>query len=232
MAIQSTTDRMLSPFDGRTGMPIGPWEGLGVAFAWALGALAVGYASCALATPDGRRPLPYEPSRTGSATGCSWVRRSRPRTMKIETRTPANAITAPAQNAFTNTSQQIGGAVGIALLSTIAFSTSDDKIAGGAAVPVALTDGFANAFWAGAVIAFAGVLVSIFMVGGQRDLLTEEQPVAEAPLQGLVGRGGRRSDVARAQERVAERKRADAQANATPSPCHGPIGMPRDRRTG
>ncbi len=42
MAIQSTTDRMLSPFDGRLGMPIGPWQGLGVAFAWALGALAVG----------------------------------------------------------------------------------------------------------------------------------------------------------------------------------------------
>ena len=44
MAIQSTTDRMLAPFDGRSGMPIGPWEGLGVAFAWALAALAVGYA--------------------------------------------------------------------------------------------------------------------------------------------------------------------------------------------
>jgi len=43
MAVQSTTDRMLSPFDGRNGMPIGPWQGLGVAFAWALGALAVGY---------------------------------------------------------------------------------------------------------------------------------------------------------------------------------------------
>ena len=44
MAIQSTTDRMLAPFDGRQGMPVGPWEGLGVAFAWALAALAVGYA--------------------------------------------------------------------------------------------------------------------------------------------------------------------------------------------
>jgi ABC-2 type transport system permease protein len=43
MAIQSTTDRMLSPFDGRGDMPIGPWQGLGVAFAWALGTLAVGY---------------------------------------------------------------------------------------------------------------------------------------------------------------------------------------------
>ena len=44
MAIQSSTDRMLAPFDGRLGMPIGPWQGLGVAFAWALGALAIGYA--------------------------------------------------------------------------------------------------------------------------------------------------------------------------------------------
>ena len=43
MAIQSTTDRMLSPFDGRAGMPIGPWQGLGVAFVWAAGLLALGY---------------------------------------------------------------------------------------------------------------------------------------------------------------------------------------------
>ena len=43
MAIQSTTDRMLAPFDGRSGMPISPWQGLGVAFAWALGTLALGY---------------------------------------------------------------------------------------------------------------------------------------------------------------------------------------------
>lgn len=43
MAIQSTTDRMLSAFDGRGGMPIGPWQGLGVAFAWAAAALALGF---------------------------------------------------------------------------------------------------------------------------------------------------------------------------------------------
>ena len=68
-----------------------------------------------------------------------------------------------------NTSQQIGGALGIALLSTIAVSTTDDELASGTAVPAALTDGFVNAFWAGAAIAFAGVLVSIFLVRG-RDL--------------------------------------------------------------
>jgi EmrB/QacA subfamily drug resistance transporter len=77
-----------------------------------------------------------------------------------------------------NTSQQIGGAVGIAILSTIAVSTTDDAVAQGTAVPTALTDGFVNAFWAGAAIAFAGLLVSIFMVRG-RDLQTQEAAVGE-----------------------------------------------------
>ncbi len=77
-----------------------------------------------------------------------------------------------------NTSQQIGGALGIALLSTIAVSTTDDEVASGAAVPAALTEGFVNAFWAGAAIAFAGVLVSIFLVRG-RDLRAQDLPVGE-----------------------------------------------------
>ena len=48
MAIQSTTGRMLTAFDATEGMPIGPWQGLGVAFAWAFGALALGYAALRL----------------------------------------------------------------------------------------------------------------------------------------------------------------------------------------
>jgi EmrB/QacA subfamily drug resistance transporter len=82
-----------------------------------------------------------------------------------------------------NTSQQIGGAVGIAILSTIAVSTTDDAVAQGTAVPQALTDGFVASFWAGAAIAFAGVLVSIFMVRG-RDLRPQEVPAAEPALEG------------------------------------------------
>jgi EmrB/QacA subfamily drug resistance transporter len=77
-----------------------------------------------------------------------------------------------------NTSQQIGGAVGIAILSTIAVSTTDDAVAVGTAMPVALTDGFVNAFWAGAGIALVGVLVSVFLVRG-RDLRPHELPVGE-----------------------------------------------------
>jgi EmrB/QacA subfamily drug resistance transporter len=81
-----------------------------------------------------------------------------------------------------NTSQQVGGALGIALLSTIAVSTTDDELASGTARPAALTDGFVNAFWVGAAIAFAGVLVSIFLVRG-RDLRLPEPVLSEPALE-------------------------------------------------
>jgi EmrB/QacA subfamily drug resistance transporter len=80
-----------------------------------------------------------------------------------------------------NTSQQVGGAVGIAVLSTIAVSTTNQSTASGHAASVALTDGFVNAFWAGAAIAFAGVLVSIFLVR-TRDLKPQEALIAEPEL--------------------------------------------------
>jgi EmrB/QacA subfamily drug resistance transporter len=82
-----------------------------------------------------------------------------------------------------NTSQQIGGAVGIAILSTIATSWTTDSVQNGAQPPVALTDGFQAAFWAGAAIAFAGVLVSIFLVRG-RDL-QQPQEVEARPGEAL-----------------------------------------------
>src|SRR5262245_24808508 len=41
-----------------------------------------------------------------------------------------------------NTSQQVGGALGVAVLSTVATSWTDDATASGSALPTALTDGF------------------------------------------------------------------------------------------
>jgi EmrB/QacA subfamily drug resistance transporter len=82
-----------------------------------------------------------------------------------------------------NTSQQIGGALGVAILSTIATTTTDDAVAAGDAVPVALTDGFQAAFLVGAGIALVGILVSLFIVR-REDLAPqkaiEPQPVLEA----------------------------------------------------
>jgi EmrB/QacA subfamily drug resistance transporter len=81
-----------------------------------------------------------------------------------------------------NTSQQIGGAVGIAFLSTIATSTTADAVSAGTQLPVAMTDGFQAAFWAGAAVGLAGVLVSVFLVRG-RDLQPQESPAVEPALE-------------------------------------------------
>jgi EmrB/QacA subfamily drug resistance transporter len=85
-----------------------------------------------------------------------------------------------------NTSQQIGGAVGIAILSTIATTTTTDAVSTGTELPSALTDGFQAAFWAGAAIALAGVLVSVFLVRG-RDLQPQEATLGEPALEGAAG---------------------------------------------
>jgi len=75
-----------------------------------------------------------------------------------------------------NTSQQIGGALGIAILSTIATSRTDDAVSSGTAVPNALVEGFQAAFWVGAVIAALGVVATLVFI--RREEL-EQAPVHE-----------------------------------------------------
>jgi EmrB/QacA subfamily drug resistance transporter len=63
-----------------------------------------------------------------------------------------------------NTSQQIGGALGIALLSTIATSRTSDALADGTALPSALVHGFTGAFIVGAAIAAAGIVAALTLI--------------------------------------------------------------------
>ena len=77
-----------------------------------------------------------------------------------------------------NTSQQIGGAVGIALLSTIAVSRTENEVAAGTAVPQALTSGFQLAFWVGAGIALAGVVAALALIR-QEEIAVAAEPVLE-----------------------------------------------------
>jgi EmrB/QacA subfamily drug resistance transporter len=64
-----------------------------------------------------------------------------------------------------NTSQQIGGALGLAVLSTIATSRTDDALAsGGASLPDALTEGFQAAFLGGAVIGLLGFVATLILI--------------------------------------------------------------------
>jgi EmrB/QacA subfamily drug resistance transporter len=75
-----------------------------------------------------------------------------------------------------NTSQQIGGALGIAALSTIATSQTDDKLAAGAALPDALVDGFTASFIAGVIVAALGIVAALTLI--RRDEL-ERAPEVE-----------------------------------------------------
>ena len=63
-----------------------------------------------------------------------------------------------------NTSQQVGGALGLAILSSVAFSTIGDLAAGGDTSPAALTEGYADAFMVGAGIALLGVLATFGLI--------------------------------------------------------------------
>jgi EmrB/QacA subfamily drug resistance transporter len=75
-----------------------------------------------------------------------------------------------------NTSQQIGGALGIAAMSTIATSRTEDSVGTGSALPVALVDGFSSAFLIGAVVAALGIVAALTLI--RRDELTVEVPSA------------------------------------------------------
>jgi EmrB/QacA subfamily drug resistance transporter len=82
-----------------------------------------------------------------------------------------------------NTSQQVGGALGVAVLSTIATSTTSNAVESGTGIPFALTDGFQAAFIGAAAIAVMGVLAALVLI--RRDDLTpdevfESEPVLEA----------------------------------------------------
>src|SRR5947209_907341 len=64
-----------------------------------------------------------------------------------------------------NTSQQIGGALGLAVLSTIATSRTHHLLASGeSSMRAALTGGFQYAFIAGAVIATLGVIATLILI--------------------------------------------------------------------
>jgi MFS family permease len=63
-----------------------------------------------------------------------------------------------------NTSQQVGGAIGTAVLSTVAFTHAGTLLGRGHPQPQALTDGFRWGFWVGAGIWGAALLAALLVV--------------------------------------------------------------------
>jgi predicted MFS family arabinose efflux permease len=77
-----------------------------------------------------------------------------------------------------NSAFQIGGAVGVAILSSVAVSQ-----AGGSGAAAALTDGYGAAFTTAIAFAALGLLVAISLLGDRR-ARAHEPEAAVAPLQG------------------------------------------------
>jgi MFS family permease len=79
-----------------------------------------------------------------------------------------------------NTAQQVGGAVGVAIATSVWVSHSTHLLRTGSSPPAALTGGYALAFWVVAGISAAGVLAALFLV-------RSDEVVVEATDEALAG---------------------------------------------
>jgi EmrB/QacA subfamily drug resistance transporter len=84
---------------------------------------------------------------------------------------------------LSNTSFQIGAALGVAIVTTVAVSRTEDFLTtntGGSPL-VALTEGFQSAFLAVAILAGIGVALSLLLLGRQRSIPQEQLEPSPVP---------------------------------------------------
>src|SRR4051812_33249321 len=67
-----------------------------------------------------------------------------------------------------NTTQQVGGSLGLAILSSVSTSRVTSALNGGSPLPAALTHGFKGAFIAGAVLCAIALVVAVALLPGRR----------------------------------------------------------------
>jgi EmrB/QacA subfamily drug resistance transporter len=144
-----------------------------------MGALAAGLLYFSQVTPDGSYLANLLPGFLLVAVGLGFC--------FVPISIAALAGVQPAEaglaSGLINMTQQIGGALGIAVLSAIATTTTEDSIATGTGQASALTDGFQAAFYGAAGVALLGVLVALVVIRSS-DIVTEAvsapEPVLEA----------------------------------------------------
>jgi EmrB/QacA subfamily drug resistance transporter len=110
---------------------------------------------------------------TGVGIGFSFV------PISIAALAGVKAAEAGLASGLINTSQQIGGALGIAALSTIATSRTQDSFVSGSVLPEALVDGFSSAFLVGAIVAALGLVAALTLIRSD-ELETDVVPALEA----------------------------------------------------
>src|SRR3954452_844310 len=79
-----------------------------------------------------------------------------------------------------NTTQQVGGSLGLAILSTVSTSRVTNALHGGAALPAALTHGFKGAFAVGAILCAAAAVLALGLLPRRKRAVDNEEAEAVA----------------------------------------------------
>jgi hypothetical protein len=90
-------------------------------------------------------------------------------TLAMSGATPSDAGLA---SGLVNTTVQVGGALGLAVLATLSATRSQDLAAGGAAHAAALTGGYHLAFLIGAALVVAAIAVAVVVLQGEKKAAT------------------------------------------------------------
>lgn len=99
--------------------------------------------------------------------------------VSIATLTGVRESEAGLASGLNNASFQIGGAVGVAILATVAVSRTEDVIAGGGADHLsALNEGFQGAFVAAMIFPIVGLVVALLLLRRPRPTAHQHEPAA------------------------------------------------------
>jgi EmrB/QacA subfamily drug resistance transporter len=74
-----------------------------------------------------------------------------------------------------NTTQQVGGSLGLAILSTVSATRVANALHGGSALPVALTHGFKGAFTVAALLCAAGAVLALVLLPRRKRSVEDEE---------------------------------------------------------
>jgi EmrB/QacA subfamily drug resistance transporter len=99
-------------------------------------------------------------------------------TLAMSGATPQDAGLA---SGLVNTTAQVGGALGLAILATVSATRTDDLLADGHASASALTSGYHLAFWIGAALVLAALAVAVGVVQAPKQMAHERVPQAAEP---------------------------------------------------
>jgi EmrB/QacA subfamily drug resistance transporter len=105
-------------------------------------------------------------------------------TLAMSGATPSDAGLA---SGLVNTTAQVGGALGLAVLATLSSSRSDALARGGDSAAVALTGGYHLAFWIAAALVGAAIVVALWVLEPASKAAAEQVAAGERPAYSEAG---------------------------------------------